>query len=102
MSNVIKTFLLTVDERYRRGGKLRQQTFNWDEEDKAIEAYDDAWRGMVTLTVVETDEDYNILREPYLHTDKEGRKYIKGSPFYNFPTVPRVSKIELWRKRGRL
>lgn len=102
MSEVFKSLLLTIDEQYRKGGKKRMKTFDWDEQEKAAEAYDDAWRGMVTLCVVEHDEEGNILREPYLHVDSQGRKYIKGSPFYNFPTVPRVPKIELWKKRGWL
>ena len=26
--------------------------------------------------------------------DAEGRKYIKGSPFYNFPHVPHISILD--------
>ncbi|MGC5327121.1 hypothetical protein [Brevibacillus sp. SYSU BS000544] len=94
-------YVLEVDETYRHNGKRKRYLFEVQDEDKAIEAYENAWRGMVTLSIVEMDDEYNIVKQ-YLHTDTSGNKYIKGSPYYHFPTVPRIAKAELLQRGKKL
>lgn len=81
-------YLLEVDETYRYEGTRSFYEFGDDQEQEAIEAYHKHRRGMVNLLKV----DENGRKS--LHEDENGRKYIKGSPFYNFPHVPHRSIID--------
>lgn len=78
-------YLLEVDETYKVDGT--RTFFEFESEEKAVEAYHSHWRGMVNLCRIDGDHKF-------LASDAEGRKYIKGSPFYDFPHVPHRSKVD--------
>lgn len=83
-------FLLEVDETYKVNGT--RTFYEFDDEAEAVEAYHSHWRGMINLCTQTPGADGEAIKR--LHTDENGRKYIKGSPFYNFPHVPHRSKID--------
>ena len=79
----MKYFLYT-DETYRLNGDREYLEFNNEKE--AVDLYLKQHRGMACITVEFDNGKKEILK------DKDGRKYIKGSPFYDFPHVPHISK----------
>lgn len=81
-------YLLEIDETYRIDGKRTFITFESNEKEQAIKSYHDHNRGMVNLCEVYSDEKKRLLK------DEDGRRYVKGSPFYDFPHVPHRSKID--------
>jgi len=80
----MKKYLLYIDETYRLNGDRTYQEI--DSKEEAIEKYMNQSKGMVSITEIGEDGIRRILQ------DDQGRKYIKGSPFYNFPHVPHISK----------
>lgn len=78
-------YIVSIDETYRLNGERSKIEF--DNESDAILAYNNSRRGFASI-VVEKENSKNIL------TDSNGRKYIKGSPFYTFPHVPHVSILD--------
>lgn len=79
-------YILEVDETYKIDGQ--RSFFTFTDRNEAIARYHSHWRGMVNLR--QKDE----TGRQSLAVDEDGRKYIKGSPFYNFPHVPHKSKID--------
>ena len=79
-------YIVEIDETYRINGERTFKEF--EVESDAINCYTEQRRGMVNILVV--DDSCST----YLLQDKDGRKYIKGSPFYGFPHVPHISKID--------
>lgn len=79
------TYILSIDETYRLNGE--RFTLIFDNELDAIEAYNNSRRGFASIVI----EEANIKK---ILTDSNGRKYIKGSPFYTFPHVPHVSILD--------
>lgn len=77
-----------IDETYRYGGERSEKTFEDNQEEQAVEAYHASRRGMASLLKLGEDGSKR------LHTDETGRKYIKGSPFYDFPHVPHRSVVD--------
>jgi predicted P-loop ATPase len=75
---------LYQDETYRLNGERKYLTF--DTLDEAVNAYMEQRKGMACITVEDEMGKRSILK------DKDGRKYVKGSPFYEFPHVPHISK----------
>lgn len=85
-------YLLQIDETYRYEGTRSTKEFSDDAEQEAIEAYHNQRRGMVSLLKIVDKPDGGKSKS--LHLDENGRKYIKGSPFYDFPHVPHRSIID--------
>lgn len=83
-------YVLEVDETYRINGT--RSFYEFTDESLAIAAYHESNRGMVNLRVTTTSEDGKETTR--LLQDTELRKYVKGSPFYKFPHVPHISKID--------
>lgn len=86
----MKEYLLEVDETYKVDGT--RTFYKFENEQEAIDAYHSHWRGMLNICVIFKDDSGNERKK--LLEDENGRKYIKGSPFYNFPHVPHRSKID--------
>lgn len=79
------TYRLQIDETYRLNGEWRNEDFL--AEDLAVAAYNAQRRGFASI-VVKVEGVSSLL------TDSTGRKYIKGSPFYEFPHVPHISILD--------
>jgi len=84
------SYLLEVDETYRINGT--RSFYEYEDEQEAIESYHAHRRGMVNILKIITYSDGTKSKK--LHQDEDGRKYIKGSPFYGFPHVPHRSAID--------
>ena len=79
-------YLLYIDETYRLDGQRTEQIF--DSREEAVSAYMSQRKGMVNITEIGDDGKRKILQ------DEAGRKYMKGSPFYNFPHIPHISILD--------
>jgi len=75
---------LYQDETYRLNGERKESTFT--DKEIAISEYMGQRKGMACIYQEDDNGKRSILK------DEEGRKYIKGSPFYDFPHVPHISK----------
>ncbi|MNB91991.1 hypothetical protein D3C81_521350 [compost metagenome] len=92
----MKFYVLEIDETYRLNGTRNFVKFNYTPEGKeeAINAYNSHYRGMLNLCSIDVDDNTGKVISQKLVQDENGRKYIKGSPFYNFPHVGHKSKID--------
>ena len=79
-------YLLYIDETYRLDGQRTEQIF--DSREEAISAYLSQRKGMVNITVIDDSGRRKVLQ------DENGKKYMKGSPFYNFPHIPHISILD--------
>jgi hypothetical protein len=78
-------YIVNFDETYRLNGERSFQVF--DNEEDAVAAYQKQHRGFASI-LVESEGIKKLL------LDEDGRKYIKGSPFYYFPHVPHTSILD--------
>jgi hypothetical protein len=85
--------ILEVDTTYHRNGKRELLTFELDQLEEAKKQYHLHHKGFVALYKAEFDENYSVIKSTLIQ-DEEGKRYVKGSPFYKFPTVKRLAKQE--------
>ena len=79
-------YIVTIDETYRLNGD--RNDFVFDKKEEAVSLYEEQRKGFASIVEEDGSGNKSILK------DIDGRKYIKGSPFYNFPHVPHKSIID--------
>jgi len=78
-------YILRIDETYRLNGERKVEEYL--DKQEVIDAYNLQRKGFASILVDEGGSKKVLI-------DDNGRKYVKGSPFYNFPHVPHISILD--------